>query len=496
MTFGGELLFRRQFFLGKHAIHASLGWKCSHLAEGYVVSWHPDLEFHAWSDSRRRLLLLGVWVDPRHPERSSEEILESVFSAGEGFDDAVAATAPLGGRWVLIHQDAAAFRVFHDACGLRQVYHVQLDGETLCASQPELLRSVVGLEVSDDADFNRLVESPRFAREERAMVGRKTPYRDCYHLLPNHYLDVRSGEVRRYFPSAEPSQRDPGDVVEEAGWMLRNSIVAIARRAEVMLPITAGWDSRVLLAASRPVHTKILYYLNRPHFSDQHPDIRVPRRLDQKLGLGFRLNDTETDLPDWFLEALRASVTSARVLPKTNAIYFHYLHNQGRININGNCGEICRRAYGVVPDSADLTDADLARILRYPGDPFVTREMATWRAEIMDSEYARSFDLLDLLHWEQDMGNWGAQYPAEQDLAIEEFSPFNNRALLTTLTSVSHRDRNPPNHPIFRALIESLWAECLSEPINPKTPAEAITGALKGWLPLEAKVQIRRLLGR
>ena len=34
------------------------------------------------------------------------------------------------------------------------------------------------------------------------------------------------------------------------------------------------------------------------------------------------------------------------------------------------------------------------------------------------------------------MGNWGTMYQAEQDIAIEEFCPFNNRKLLMILLSV------------------------------------------------------------
>jgi hypothetical protein len=58
-------------------------------------------------------------------------------------------------------------------------------------------------------------------------------------------------------------------------------------------------------------------------------------------------------------------------------------------------------------------------------------------------------------------------FPFEQDLAIEEISPFNNRCLLYNLFRVQPERRRAPTYPFFRKLIRHLWAEALTEKINP-----------------------------
>jgi hypothetical protein len=65
------------------------------------------------------------------------------------------------------------------------------------------------------------------------------------------------------------------------------------------------------------------------------------------------------------------------------------------------------------------------------------------------------------------MGNWGALAPFEQDIAIEEISPFNNRSLIATLLKVHPSKRKAPNYELFRKLIQALWSDTLLEPINP-----------------------------
>lgn len=67
------------------------------------------------------------------------------------------------------------------------------------------------------------------------------------------------------------------------------------------------------------------------------------------------------------------------------------------------------------------------------------------------------------------MGHWGALHPAEQDVAMEQFSPFNNRGLLTTLLGVDATERGAPDYPVYRRMVELLWPEAMAEAVNPPT---------------------------
>lgn len=492
--------YRRQFLIGPDPVRQDAGWGTHAVRRDLVASWHPDLEVHiAATPDRPTLILFGFWVDPEHPEHDSGQVLRRIHAGAQRLSDVTTATLPLGGRWALLYDGDDASTIFNDACGFRTVfYHRVASGQAACASQPELLRREFGLENLVDAELARLVASPEFALREGFLPGRRTTYSDCYQLPANHRLDLRSLATLRFFPVDPLSMRPATEVAEEASATLRNSIVGLASRSDLMLPVTAGWDSRILLAASRPVQDRILYYVHRMRLPARHPDLRIPARLMSRLGLPFHVNDTGEAPPAEFVRALQRNVTGARDLQKTRTIYFHYRNSQGLVNLNGNAAEIGRqRKRGWDHhDPGGLSDEAIAAIMGYPGQPFVSRAVGEWRRDVSRSRAAASVNLLDLLYWEQRMWKWGAQFPAEQDIAVEEFSPFNNRALLWALLAVHAEHRAVPDYPVFRMMIEILWPECLVEPINPTWVLGAVAEAARTVLSAEAKVRLKRILGR
>lgn len=103
----------------------------------------------------------------------------------------------------------------------------------------------------------------------------------------------------------------------------------------------------------------------------------------------------------------------------------------------------------------------------YRGNPFIKKELREWYDHAKSYAQETGINLLDLFYWEQRMGNWGAQFPYEQDIAIEEISPFNNRSLLQILYSLGYNFRKKPGHLLFQELIYHCWHETLTIEVNP-----------------------------
>ncbi|MBW1991390.1 MAG: hypothetical protein JRI59_04610 [Deltaproteobacteria bacterium] len=439
------------------------------MAHGLVLSAHPDLEVVSHSTAETTLTLLGFILDPLNPSRTSEDIVRDLAQRCKDLADLLAGCEPLSGRWALLLQNREGSWIFTDALGFRTVYYTSPELGTWCGSQPEIIKAAVGLEREDDEGLLAFVLNPRFARQESAWVGSRTIYKNCHRLLPNHFLKLGASQPVRFFPLVPLEKRGVEEIVAAAVGILQGSFAAITRRTSLTQPITSGWDSRVLLAASRHMAEHIEYYVDRQGaLPENHPDIWVPARLTKKMGLNFVLKNSEEILPGWFVGLLASNVTGARVLPKTRMIYARLMDGETRVNINGNGSEVCRNYYesrfGLNP--CNPSTEELAQGLGYPGMTFVIQELEEWRAGLAASG-TNDVNILDLLMWEQDLGTWGAQYPAEQDLAVEEFSPFNCRRLLTTLLSAPRELRAGPHHPLYRQLIEAMWPELLAFPFNP-----------------------------
>jgi len=78
-------------------------------------------------------------------------------------------------------------------------------------------------------------------------------------------LDLNSKGISRFWPNKALENQSPDNVAKKGAEYIRGCIQSAAERKSIHLGITAGWDSRVLLAASRNLSDKIYYYLNKPN---------------------------------------------------------------------------------------------------------------------------------------------------------------------------------------------------------------------------------------
>ncbi len=303
-------------------------------------------------------------------------------------------------------------------------------------------------------------------------------------LLPNHCLDLRSGRIDR-IPFTVRSGISQREVILAGTRLLRGTYQALLSRYDAIQPLTAGWDSRLLLAASRPFRERIRYYVfDRSAEQDarQPVDVAIARGLAGELGLRFEAIRPSRPTPE-LVALLKREMFRPRLLGKTANLQHHLDHNaDGRtINLNGNGGEVTRCFYGRsrIRPGVRLGARMLSILAGFGAEhPFVTPRIRRWMVSALPFARRSGIGLLDLFYWEHRMGNWGAIYPREQDIALEECSPLNNRALYALLLGLPARERSAPGFRFYRAWIEHLWPETLEQPINPG--GHPLKGLIKG----------------
>jgi hypothetical protein len=248
--------------------------------------------------------------------------------------------------------------------------------------------------------------------------------------------------------------------------LLKGTYSALSQRYRLMQPITAGWDSRILLSAGRDCKDQMQFYVFAFSSPDE-ADVWVPRNLSRRLGVDFTVIEPGA-LREEFLSQYRQEHILPRILPKTAQIQYHYdsHYDPDVINVNGNGAEIARCFYGYTKRRVSL---DMLLLFSGYGRKvrFIEQELEKWYPPACRYAADAEIPLLDLFYWEQRMGHWGALFPFEQDIAVEEISPFNNRSLLCTLLRVQPQRRKAPNYLFFRKLAQHLWTDALSEKVNP-----------------------------
>jgi hypothetical protein len=463
-----KLLFQRQFFLGRKFINVFPSCNKVKVTESLFLTAHSELEITQTVKEDKSITLLGYILDPNNPKFKNSDIIENLIHKLDDSDDFLESIDEFGGRWILIVNDGEQLRLFHDAAGLRQVFYTDPSrfSDICCASRPSLIAEVLKLEMAKDAlEFMNSCEFRN--NRQHWWPGDSSPYNEIRLLLPNHYLDLQTGQPQRYWPNKNLEKMPLREAVAESSRIIRGLMQSARHRFKLAIAMTAGWDSRVLLAASKDMRGDIYYftsvYWNTNIRSD---DVTIPFRLLQKLGLKNNTIEYPERLNNKFKTIYNRNVIVAHDVYGfiTQGLYENY--PQDRVCVKGDVAEISKCHYRN-PESRkkEITPRRLSKLTEMGTNPFAMKYFEQWLAGTNNSY---NINLLDLFCWEQTMGSWVAMIQSECDIVQESFSPFNCRSLITTMLSVEEKYLRPPIRKLYKSLISNLWKEVLSEKINPQ----------------------------
>jgi hypothetical protein len=418
-------------------------------------------------------VVLGFILDPFRPEMSNQDVLNDLSNHAECFEGLITSTEKYGGRWVIIYMDESRINILHDPCGQRQVYYHVKDGGIICASDTSIINHFFHLQPDHSRELKQFLASASYRQNENKWIGDGTIYLQTKHLMPNHYLNLLKRKTIRYWPINPLGELGLHEGVVAGNKILEGTLKAAGKRKKLAMAVTAGMDSRLLLAASKAIRNEITYYVSVQGTDyEDTPDFYVPNNLFKRLKLPFYTQQCNDPFPEGIENIFRENISTARVhLNKSKFIYKYLLEFQDKMIINGNACEIFR----IIPYLRPLryrrpTAIHLAREFLDSHDiPYVEHQIDSWLKEIRAPCIQNHLDIYGMINWEQRLGNWGALYPAEQDIAVDQLSPFNNRLLIRLMMSVNLKYRIFPKYILFMKMIKASWPEILCEPINPKS---------------------------
>lgn len=488
-------IFPNQFLIAPEPVSGLLNWQALHIGDGLHVTAHPGIGLLQVGDTQRSLTLLGFILDANDPGATDEAILQRLLDGFSSLDELLDATSSCGGRWVIVAQQGEHAWLFTDAMGLRQSFFTpERHGTGLwVGSQPGIMAEYLGLDIDEAA--NRFMHSYGFrSNAEYRWPGNRTPYKEIRHLLPNRYLDLRSGQDHRYWPTRPLDTVSPEDAAEQLARLLPALIEAAARRFDLALALTAGWDSRLVLAASRGVKDGLDYMtLRQGKMADSSTDVVIASRLLARLGLSHEVVPALPTMSAEFSYRFKRSVFLAHDHYGGDAEAILGYAQRRKVVITGSGAEIGRRSYRwEMPDIAcdDVTSALLIRLQQMDASSqFAVGAFDEWLSGLGDR---RGLKVLDLFEWEQEHGNWLAMTQLEFDSGWQDiFTPYNCRDVLALMLSVEERYRWKPEHQLYADTIRRLWPEVMCEPINPEPKVEQARGPLAGTVARLRKLRRR-----
>ena len=475
--------FRNQFFISNQDLPADYGLSLTVLGNLNIYT-HPILNISSAVSESSEILLLGYILNPLAPSLTSQAIIESIVVKAKTKDAFFHAIQTLSGRFVLLYKNNSDFLITGDAWNSRYIFYSFDNDRVILTSSQRMYVDLYGKIAQISEEKQELMRMSKFHELEWSWYGDEGFDDRLKRILPNHYLDLTSRRIYR-IPIFRDSLIDSDDLIEYAATVIKGSISAMTRRYHVVQPLTAGLDSRMLLAASRDNLDSIDYFVfNHKDSVQNNHDVLVPDRLSYKLGFCLRTIRPARLRAD-FLQVYHNEHIAARVSYQTTEIQYHYdRHIDSKVvRISGLGGEVGRLRMGYTdrPIKADL----LCYLSGYgKASAFVTRMIAAWLAEATEYACEYSIPVLDLFYWEQYLFGKQVLYPFEQDIAIEEFWPFANRNMILSILRSDCKERVYHKCGLYMRIIDKMWPDVLSEPINPKSFKDSLKGILSSNLML------------
>ena len=453
--------FPRQYLITTEEVSNSKGVIESGSIGDYTIYSSELLPVTTESNSRE-IGIVGSIFDPKQPTYTNRDIAAKLASHTH-LDTLLTELQRYAGRYVIITSNNENTVIIPDASCRRRILYT--DDFNTITSSPKLFLHAFRKEHSIDPDVDAFISSREFDTGTRKLLGTATLDSRLSQLLPNHYLNCsKTSVLRRPLTIPDLEDDDASTMIFE---ILQGTLRAINNRyREVSLGVTAGWDSRLLLAAALYIKDDISFYTFLRLEDIDNSDVKIPVQLSQELDFTHELISSRS-LDDEFNKAVENNYIKFRSEGVAESSQYRYYNQNGQnADINGKIGEVIRSYYSI-PETTETNPKSLAAIMGYKEEQIVIDAMHNWHPDASKYSDEYGIDLLDLLYWEQKVGNWAARISYEKDIATEELSPFNSIDLLLAGLSTERESRSGPNYQLCQDIISHSDKISTEIPINP-----------------------------
>ena len=415
-------------------------WR-THSLESWRLVTHPSLPVQRiqTKDGSNVGWMLGQAVSPTGRLVSDGVLLGC--DTPEDVNDRVidAAVYRHGGRYAAIIAGGPVDRVYLDPYGsLAAVFSPR---QRCVASTNTVVYAVCGERAPDRFGLGRFPDE----RPMQYWIAGLTGDTNVPRLLPNHFLDLAGWESVRHRPEKSTALHRRAHIdnsVEPIVRHITNCLNAVLESRPAYFTLTAGRDTRMILACLAPEHrhrTEFITFDYNDGAWGTRADIYVAKRLTDQLGLAHRVIRVEQSSP---------------------AAKEDYLRQIGWAGGSGKARDFCQAARSLDPNRAWITgfgglaywhhgSADGQGLpsvddLLKPTDLPLSDEFRTATKRWMDELDTNSPDMLtDYWYIENRVGSWAAPHLYGTASFAANVIPFSHREIIEAAHHVPLEYRRP-----------------------------------------------------
>ncbi|WP_226666455.1 hypothetical protein [Microbulbifer aggregans] len=402
----------------------------------------------------------------------------------------------------------------YDEYGGRFIFLFPHNGDLAAVTDPGGLMSLVysaerGIAASTPAAMQLLGELQWDEKIRQAFSGGKreqwysfgaTPYAGVQRLMPNHRLTLSDFRSTRFFPLPEGDglrgnpEIDTQSVAKSIAQCLRTNVKALVDAGHNVAHLTGGFDSRMVLAASRDFRTKMRFQTVAVDDPRTRLDCHIAAQIAREFSLEYRklpfVPPAEGEIEQWLARTGGCIEDTVASFCTTARVYNSYCHE-----ITGTCGESMRTAYWYSGDEQKetLSARELMRRCEFVENEVTENLAKQWLASLPSGISVGN--ALDIAYVELRLGCWAGPSMYGHDIALPSISPFNCGRYYKALLSLPEPLR--AQNRLCHLLIQYLWPELLRFPINRARGLAKLLflqQEIRLMLPAELRDHIKRLL--
>ncbi|MFZ0962215.1 MAG: hypothetical protein WAO35_15050 [Terriglobia bacterium] len=448
-----------QFVISPAPLNVYPDWQFESVQGRGILSHCPKLPVRkVVSRGGSEYILIGLAVQT---EASRPSPLEEIANS-PAFDADL--TSSWAGRWALV----ANGTLQTDALGMLGCLYTGAD-----AGQPRVSSSAALLRTPQTPIFDDRILAHNVGVEW--YVAPLTRFEGIRRLLPSQKLDLKTGRIiaKRLFRPVELTYEQALERVEDT---LVTAIKALWKTSRSLwLPLTSGFDSRLLLAAVFRAGVKVRCYTQ--WYADMsRGDLTLPPKLARLAGFQhFLIKPGEYDRGT---EAIFAAHTSEQSADRDKEFicrgqWDHFRESDiilrgGGIEIG--CLRASRNHFSASPESPWKVP-NVNQILtgcRQDATGPLVHALQEWRAWTEATEHT-VIDWRDRFYIEQRLGAWASSIEQALDLSPCARVPLSSsERYISSVLQIPEHIRQDSSHQV--ELIRRMAPHLLAYPFNPKTP--------------------------
>ena len=424
------------------------------------LSYSKKTDVISYEMGEDAVYVIGLCIDS-HGEIDRYKIPEFLLSIGNiNIEEIMKKTARFAGNYVLLLSLKDGLYIFNDATGIVPIYYCT---DRICVSSFD---NLIAREF--DVSVDEIHLDIRFKSDyDAAMPNDITVYKNIKLVLPNHYLDLNTLNVKRFYPVESIRHfDDPEKVLEKQISKLQTIIKEYAKYTNMVCPLTAGWDSRVVFAflLNTLEHIDTYTFIHK-NFTNMTDDLLIPKLMTNAMQCSYsQIPDMEPENtfykriidiigPYYYKSDMAIAYTHKTIFGDVAVV------NSSIIDLLGKNSKVV--FLPIVCASSKYFVSKLRNVSKY-----TEKEMRKYLNPIYNSMLKAS--VYDLFGWEILCGRYLAYSHAIYAAAgIMLLDFFNCREVLNDWIHIKRSDRR--RHIIHNCFLFKLAPELLKFPVNPDT---------------------------